>query len=344
MGKLNMNKAQSKAADLQKSGGNADFDKLQSGKNVRRVLPPKGDKDVFWAEGYLHFGLGEDGKTTATCLETYGQGKKCPICQYVEQLKQSKNKADRKLAEDIKRTKRTYIAVINRDSDDEEDKPVVLSVGKTILQPIIDLICDPDYGDITDFNEGRDITITKSGKGMGTEYSVIAKPKTSIATEDLTEEELDEAIPDLESMFVKRSAEELQAILDGVDLEDDSDDDDDTSIDYDELELDDLEALCEERDIKLPPKPTKLKLISLLERYDEAEAEEEEKPAKPKSKSTKNEEEEKPAKPKSKTKTKPEPEEEPEEESEEESEEEPDEDELQAEISKAIKSRKSGKK
>lgn len=271
---LNMDKLKKKSEDLSRSGGGADYDKLQPGKNVRRVLPPKGDRDVFWSEGYVHFQVGPEGKSTVTCLETYGQGKKCPICQYVEQLKKG-SKADKQLADRIRRTRRMYINVINRDSED--DTPKVLPVGKTILQPLIDLICDPDYGDITDFEEGRDITITKSGKGLNTEYSVIAKPKPSVASEEMTEEELQEALPDLDALFIKKTPQEIQDILDGTDGDDDDDDDDGGSgaVSYDDMDLDDLIALCEERDIKVPPRPTALKLITLLERYDEENGEDE---------------------------------------------------------------------
>lgn len=271
---LNMDKLKKKSEDLSRSGGGADYDKLQPGKNVRRVLPPKGDRDVFWSEGYVHFQVGPEGKSTVTCLETYGQGKKCPICQYVEQLKKG-SKADKQLADRIRRTRRMYINVINRDSED--DTPKVLPVGKTILQPLIDLICDPDYGDITDFEEGRDITITKSGKGLNTEYSVIAKPKPSVASEEMTEDELQEALPDLDALFIKKTPQEIQDILDGTDGDDDDDDEDGGSgaVSYDDMDLDDLIALCEERDIKVPPRPTALKLITLLERYDEENGEDE---------------------------------------------------------------------
>lgn len=258
-----------KQEELKKGGGNSDFgfDKLESGKNVRRVLPPKGDNDMFYSEGYLHFGLGADGKTTVTCLETFG--KKCPICEYLESIKNSKDKEDKEFYNNSKKTKRIYINVLNRDSDEEEETPKVLPIGRMILKQLIDIICDPDYGDITDFEEGRDVTITKSGKGMNTEYSVLAKPKCTIASEQFDEAELDDLLPDLESLFQEKSEEELIAILSGEEYSDD-DGSSDEDLEYDEMELDDLKYLCEERGISIPKKNcTKSKLIRLLEEDDE---------------------------------------------------------------------------
>jgi hypothetical protein len=277
---LNMKAIQSKREDLEKSGGGnlAGWDKLKKGKNVRRILPPKGDNDIFWAEGFVHFGLGSDGKTTATCLETFDE--KCPICEYVEELKKSKNKEDKKYADRIKKTKRTYISVINRDSEDDEEKPLVLSVGKTILQPILDLICDPDYGDITDFDDGLDITITKSGEGLNTEYSVQPKRQSSPAATTITEEELQEQLPDLDALFVRKSAEELEALMNGEEYDDSGEDDKDLDGQFDDLDIDELKELCEEYGIKIPKKANKLALINLLEEA-EAAAEEDEEPKKP---------------------------------------------------------------
>lgn len=291
-----MSAIKAKQEDLKKSGSydSADFDKLEAGNNVRRILPPKGDKDVFWSEGYVHFGLGESGKDVVTCPTTFDKDATCPVCEYIETLKKSKNAEDKKLAENIRKTKRTYIAVINR--DDDEEKVKVLPVGKTILQPIINLICDPDYGDITDVKDGIDITINKSGTGMKTEYSVTPKRKSSKAMEDLSEEEIQNLIPDLDALFVKKTIEEIQAILDGEDYdpgedEDDDDEDEETTVkkssskpkkyedededesEYDDLTLDELMECCEDRGLELPPKVTRRKCIDLLVKSDEEELE-----------------------------------------------------------------------
>lgn len=299
MGKVNLSKVKAKGAELKK-GFTGNMDKLEAGKNVRRILFPKGDNEVFWEEGFVHFGLGSDGKKMVTCLETFGEGKDCPVCKLCEKLKKSSSKADKKLYDQIRRVKRTMIAVLNRDAEDEEEKPKILSVGSTIMKAVIDLICDPDYGDITDYKTGRDITITKTGKGMETEYSVIAKPKTSVASEEYTEEELEELIPDLKDLFPHKTAEEIEAIMnDDGEAEDDDEslgdkESPDYALDYtfedlEEMNLSELKAIMGELKLKMPVKVTRSRLVSLIAEALELDTieddeEEEEPPVKNKSK------------------------------------------------------------
>lgn len=278
MGKLNMDAMKTRLdAESQSNYSNADYDKLQQGKNVRRVLWPKGDKDNFYSEGYLHFGLGAEGKSVATCPKTWNSKEKCPICEYVEQLQQSKSKDDKKLANDIKAKRRIYINVLNRDDDEDGDTPKVLPIGVTILKGLLETICDADYGDITDPEDGRDITITRKGQGLKTEYSVLPKPKSSEACEDKTPEELEEEMTDLDSLFIKKSYDELEDILNGEDGDSDDDedneDDDDEDEGYDGMSQEELIALCKKRKIKIPAKANRLKLITLLEKFDEADEE-----------------------------------------------------------------------
>lgn len=279
MGKLNMDAMKSRL-DAAESGGNysnADYDKLQNGKNVRRILWPKGDKEVFYSEGFLHFSLGADGKKVATCPKTFGDKNACPICEYVAQLQKSKSKNDKKLADQIKAKRRIYINVLSR--DDEEEAPKVLPIGVTILKGLLETICDPDYGDITDPEIGRDVTITRKGQGLNTEYSVLPKPKSSVVSEELEIDDIEEAMADLDALFIEKSYDELQAILDGEDEEssDGDDDEEDSGEDdepgYDDMDIDELTALVKKRKLKMPTKVTRLTLISVLNKADAAEDE-----------------------------------------------------------------------
>ena len=277
MGKMNMDALKNRLDAAESGGGysNTDYDKLQNGKNVRRVLWPKGEKDVFYSEGFLHFSLGAEGKKVATCPKTFNEKNPCPICEYVAQLQKSKSKQDKKLADQIKAKRRIYINVLSR--DDEEVTPKVLPIGVTILKGLLETICDPDYGDITDPETGRDVTITRKGQGLNTEYSVLPKPKSSVVSEDMEVDDIEEAMADLDALFIEKSYDELQAILDGEDEEDDSKEEDDEP-GYDDMDIDELTKLVKKRKLKMPNKVTRLTLISVLNKADAAEEAEEDEP------------------------------------------------------------------
>lgn len=282
MGKLNMEAMKAKLDSESRSGNynNAEYDKLKQGKNVRRILWPKGDSDSFYSEGFLHFNLGEDGNTVVTCPKTFGSKERCPICEYVEELQKSKNKEDAKLASKLKATRKIYVNTISR--DDDEETPKVLPIGVTVLKGLLEAICDPDYGDITDPDEGRDVTITRKGEGMKTEYSVLIKPKASIVSDDLSASEIEDEMTDLDSLFVKKSYEELQDVLNGESLDDDDDEDEEDEEDndsYDDMSIDELVEICEDRGIKIPAKANKLKLVTLLNKYDSEHNEDDEEDA-----------------------------------------------------------------
>lgn len=232
---LNMNKVNEKQEELNKPyQGDFNFFTPKDGRNVIRICPPKGDKDVFWKEADTHFNVGPEGKLVI-CLKMFK--KKCPICEEVARLKKSSNKEDQKLADKMKVNHRAYVNIIDRGDSDKIDVPQVYNCGNSVLKELINLVCDPEYGDITDFNEGFDITLTKSGKGMNTEYKVTPKRKESAATTTITEEQLQEALPDLDTLVTEKSREEIIAILNG----DDIDDIDDANDDIDNNEPDDVD-------------------------------------------------------------------------------------------------------
>ena len=276
MGKLNMEAVQKAKVRLERQGNNAAFDKLANGKNVRRILWPKGNKDLFYTEGYMHFGLGEDGKTSFVCRKTENPNNHCPVCEYINQLQKSNNKNDKALADKIKGRKRVYMNVLDRNSDNGSEEIKILACGLTVQKQIISILCDPDYGDVTDFESGHDITIKREGQGLNTEYTVIPKPQQTPASTTMSKEELEEAMPDLDDLWRVPSVEDMEKVLYGEDdvesiephnsrgLVQGSTDDDD----YDDMELEDLKALCERRGIALPEKVSKLKLIALLSQYD----------------------------------------------------------------------------
>ena len=77
MGKVNLNAMKSKLDNMSQASNysNTEYDKLVSGKNVRRVLFPKGNSESFYSEGFVHFSLGAEGNKVVTSNLTDVNGK-----------------------------------------------------------------------------------------------------------------------------------------------------------------------------------------------------------------------------------------------------------------------------
>jgi hypothetical protein len=92
--------------------------------------------------------------------------------------------------------------------------------GKTVYQEILGYMADPDYGDITDPNEGRDITVeVVSAEDSGTSYPVTTirvKPKeTPLAT---SKEETDKYLnsqKEITELYSELTYAELKNVLEG---------------------------------------------------------------------------------------------------------------------------------
>ena len=98
-----------------------------------------------------------------------------------------------------------------------------------------------------------------------------------MVSDTLTADEIEEKMADLDGLFIEKSYEEIEAIMNGEDesgsSDDDDEDDGEDEATYDEMDLDELTELVEERGLKKPNKVTRLALIRLLNKYDEAMSE-----------------------------------------------------------------------
>ncbi|HEY4430640.1 MAG TPA: hypothetical protein VGN87_06335 [Paenibacillus sp.] len=253
MGKLDVSALAARLTELNSnsggngSGGGISWLNLKDGRNVIRILPPKGD-GVFAKEVFVHFGVNktEENKrgTMVVCPKTHGDNKPCPVCDVVAEMRKlSKKKDDKydKMARELNKKTRVYYNVIDRaddldtfekkevdgkekwfNADDEEETPIkVFGSGIGIYKALLALIIDPEYGDITDEDEGLDIIITKSGTGYNTKYEVKSVRKESVIGFDNWEEESH----DLNPLAKAKSYDEIDAILNGEEPEDKDDDD-----------------------------------------------------------------------------------------------------------------------
>lgn len=153
--------------------------KPQGGKNRYRILPGwrGGDDPTFFQDFGQHFVKGVDGtlKAVYICAEkTFG--KPCAVCEALaEGVNHAENDEQLKALGESKSKGRILMNVLHIDGDDPKT-PQILDLTPTTAEKVFELM--DEYGDITDLNEGIDIIINRSGKGLNTEYSVMPAAKS----------------------------------------------------------------------------------------------------------------------------------------------------------------------
>lgn len=155
------------------------FWKPEEGRNIIRILPEVGEMEFFFQEVGRHFNLPdvEDADKTLVCPDfTTGGEEPCPICEVVQQLYSSGSVEDKELASKWRVRKSFWMNVVVRKAGDRggntAEGPYIFTPGVMIFQSIQSLISDPDYGDISDLEQGIDIIIDRNGTGIDTSYKV----------------------------------------------------------------------------------------------------------------------------------------------------------------------------
>ena len=165
--------------------------KPANGKSQVRIVPYKFNKDIPFIELYFHYNI-----NNKTYLSPMSFGRPDPIVEFAEKLKRTGDTDDWKAGKKMEPKLRTFVPVIVRGKESEGVK--FWGFGKTVYQDILGYIADPDYGDITDPNTGRDIVL----EVMSAEESNASYPTTTIRVKPATTKLAD-------------SAETIQQLLDG---------------------------------------------------------------------------------------------------------------------------------
>ena len=185
--------------------------KPQPGKQVIRVLPYKHNKDNPFIELFFHFGL-----NNKTYLSPISFGRPDPIEEFAQKLKTSGNREEYQMARKLEAKMRTFAPVIVR--GEEAQGVRFWGFGKTVYQELLSVIADPDYGDITDPVNGRDvsvefITAEESGASFP-KTSIRVKPnQTPIVSDKAQLENILENQKDITELYQERSYEELTEVL-----------------------------------------------------------------------------------------------------------------------------------
>jgi len=210
-GKTNVGRAQEELDRIKRSERGRW--KPKDGDNLIRIMPPwSEDVDTFFVQGGSHFNVGPQGKIFS-CPQQADNSAECFLCDLVERL-DAGDEADREEAKDLKVRRSWMVNVV--DLKDPDAGVRVWAAGVKAFKQLLEYIEDADYGDVTDPNEGYDVKVTKSGKGMNTEYNVrCAKNPTKFKYPDLLD-----GLTDLESFLTYESADAMEAAFNGVDAPD----------------------------------------------------------------------------------------------------------------------------
>ena len=165
--------------------------KPANGKSQVRIVPYKFNKDIPFIELYFHYNI-----NNKTYLSPMSFGRPDPIVEFAEKLKRTGDTDDWKAGKKMEPKLRTFVPVIVRGKESEGVK--FWGFGKTVYQDILGYIADPDYGDITDPNTGRDIVL----EVMSAEESNASYPTTTIRVKPATTKLAD-------------TPEQIQQLLDG---------------------------------------------------------------------------------------------------------------------------------
>lgn len=193
------------------TGGGRGFWSPKEGRSVIRILPEVHEMEFFFQTVGRH-NLPPAGKEWVYCPEFTSEGElPCPICDLIKDLYRAGDKGSKMLAEELGLRKMYWMNVINR--EDESSGPMIYTPGVTVFDQVCSFIHDPEYGDVTDIDEGFDIIIERSGTGLSTKYQVKAKRMTSpLADDDKTIDKWLEDARDLSYVEVSEDPEEDDAM------------------------------------------------------------------------------------------------------------------------------------
>ena len=185
--------------------------KPQPGNQIVRIVPYKFNKDNPFIELYFHYDLG--GKNY---LSPISFGRPDPIEEFAQKLKSTGSKDDYRLGRKVEAKMRTYAPVVVRGEENQGVK--FWGFGKTVYQELLSIIADPDYGDITDAVNGRDVAVVfKTAEETGKSFpstSIRVKPNQTPITEDASLlETLTEHQKNITEIYQEQSYEDLTQAL-----------------------------------------------------------------------------------------------------------------------------------
>jgi hypothetical protein len=156
--------------------------KVAAGKNRIRLLPGwrKGQEEVFFHDFGQHFIKDEADNIKAVYICTSATHEQdCPVCNAI--ANGIKNCGDDDIAKVLEKARPSRTVLINAlmlDST-EPNTPVILEIKRGVFGQLIEIISEWGAEAVFDPTAGKEIIITRDGKGLNTTYTAQISPKTS---------------------------------------------------------------------------------------------------------------------------------------------------------------------
>jgi len=174
-------------------------------------VPYKFNQDNPFIELHFHYNI-----NNRTYLSPSSFGRPDPIVEFAEKLKKTGDQDDYRMGRSLMPKMRTFVPVIVRGEEKEGVK--FWGFGKEVYQELLSFIADPDYGDITDPKEGRDITIefltAEEANRTYPKTNIRVKPNKSVVSDDRDVIKLiGESQKEITSVYEELSYDELKEVL-----------------------------------------------------------------------------------------------------------------------------------
>ena len=220
---INVDKMKQRKAALDNRGGNRDtFWRPQDGEQCIRIVPTA-DGDPF-KDFWFHYNVGNNPGFLSP-KKNFGEGD--PLDDFVRKLFNEGTEESIKMAKSLMARQRFFSPVLVRG---EEERGVrIWGYGKMVYEQLLNLVLNPEYGDITDTETGTDLVL-HYGKPQGASFpqtKLTPRRRSSVLCDDAVGgdercAELLESIPDFDTLFERKTPEDVGTLLDAFLLGDES--------------------------------------------------------------------------------------------------------------------------
>jgi hypothetical protein len=169
--------------------------KPQQGDNIIRILPyPHDDAGIPGIEVPMHYNI--PGVRGFACTKQ-NFGHSCPICDLCDQLRSTGEDEDFEMFKKYAPKLRVFSPILVRGTEQDGIKWWGYG-GQTLYKEILQLMMDDDYGDITDLENGFDLTLSVEAKKQGQNWSDMSlRPKRNPSPAYHDAKELDKMLKGL---------------------------------------------------------------------------------------------------------------------------------------------------